>query len=82
MFFPLYGWTMLALESTSVVNLRLAKIARGGSQAVDEIGLMLSEKVEAMIEAGTALTMGSEPSDIVDRFREHVAANEVRLSAS
>ena len=42
---------------------------------------MVSEKIDAMFEAGANLMAGATPASIVDRYREHVAANTKRLSA-
>lgn len=80
MFFPWYTTTMLALESSSVIGLRLARIGGGGSQGFDEVGLMLSEKVNAALETVAALMTGSTAVSIVDQYRAHVAANKTRLS--
>ena len=81
MVFPFHDLTMLALESGSVINLRLAKIGRGGFGAVEEIALMFAEKADAVVEATTAALAGQPPSGMINRLRVHVAANEARLSA-
>ncbi len=78
--FPFYSLTMLGFESTSVINKRLAKIGLGGTQSADEIRLMFTEKADAVREAATALMFGGTPMATIARFREHVAANEARLS--
>jgi hypothetical protein len=80
MFFPWYALTMLALESSSVINRRLVKISLGGTQSFDEIQLMFSEKASATVEAATVLIGGGTASAMVARYREHVAANELRLA--
>jgi transposase len=79
--FPWYASSMLAYESFEVIRLRLEKILLGGDDAHHEVRLMVSEKVDAMIEAGASLMAGATPASIVDRYREHVAANTKRLSA-
>ena len=81
MVLPLYNVAMLGFEAASVINKRLAKIARGGSQSWDEVGLMVREKHLASLEATTNLMLGGTPTAMIARFREHVAANEARLSA-
>lgn len=73
---------MLALESCEVIRLRLEKIMVGGDAADHEARLMVSEKVDAMFEAGASLMTGATPASIVGRYREHVAANTKRLSAN
>ena len=52
MFFSGYEATMLALEANSVIGLRLIKIAHGGVDAVQEVNLMVREKVDAGARAG------------------------------
>lgn len=79
--FPWYASIMLAYESFEVIRLRLEKILLGGGDAHHEARLMVSEKVDAMFEAGASLMAGATPASIVDRYREHVAANTKRLSS-
>ena len=80
MILPAYNIMMLGFESASVIQKRLAKIALGGAQSADEIRLMFAEKAEASSEAIIALMFGGTLTGTVARFREHVAANEARLS--
>ena len=79
MFFPWTAFTLLAFESTSVINLRLAKIGRGGSQAIDEIRLMFAEKAHAASEASSGLMVGGTMAGLVARYRFHVEENRARL---
>ena len=81
MFFPWTALALLAFESTSVINLRLAKIGLGGSQAIDEVRLMFDEKTDAAVEASTNLILGGTLAGLVARYRFHVAENLVRLQA-
>jgi hypothetical protein len=78
--FPWLAASMLAFESCEVMRLRLAKLAVGDLAADDEARLMVSEKVDAMFEAGASLMAGASPAAVIDRYREHVAANAKRLS--
>jgi hypothetical protein len=80
MFFPWYTIVMLGLESNRVIGLRLMKLAGGGRAARDEARLMVSEKVNASFEAGAVLMQGGGMVSVVDRYREHVAENNDRLS--
>lgn len=80
MFFPFYSTMMLGLESGNVIGLRMLKLACGGSDALDEMHLMLGEKVNAAFESGTNLMAGASADSVVDRYRQHVAANADRLS--
>lgn len=80
MLFPWYAATMLALESNEVIGLRLMKIAAGRHDARHEAELMVAEKISAFVEAAVSLCGGASPAIIIGRYREHVAANALRLS--
>jgi hypothetical protein len=71
----------LAIEANEVMALRMAKIISGGPQAMTEIPLMVTEKIDAAAEAGANLIYGKNPTFIIARFREHVANNHRRLSS-
>jgi 2-iminoacetate synthase ThiH len=58
----------------------MMKIMSGGRGSRDETNLMVTEKVQALLEASASLLAGATASSIVDRYREHVAANAKRLS--
>ena len=77
--FPWYPAVMLAFESSNVIDLRLCKIAHGGSDAAAESHLMVKEKIDALIEAGTVLIEGGNSAAVIDMYRKHVAANAARL---
>jgi hypothetical protein len=79
--FPWLTSVMLAFEACEVIALRLAKFAVAGDDADREAHLMVSEKLDAMYEASASLMAGASAADIVDRYREHVAANARRLLA-
>lgn len=78
---PWRAVALLALESSEVIGLRVAKLAGGGFEAQHEAFLMVSEKIGAVVEIGTDLLCGATAVHVVDRFREQVAANARRLSA-
>ena len=80
MFVSFYSTAMLAIESCNVISLRLTKLMDGTRESHQEARLMVSEKVNAMFEAGVSLMAGGTASGVVDRYREHVAANARRLS--
>jgi hypothetical protein len=42
--------------------------------------LMIEEKVNAAFESGANLMAGASANSVVDRYRQHVAANAERLS--
>jgi hypothetical protein len=70
---------MLAAEANHVVGLRVMKMMRGGRGARHEAELMISEKIDAAIEAGAGLMTGASGDEIVRRYRRRVAANAKRL---
>jgi len=79
--FPWLASTMLAFEACEVIRLRLTKFASADDDAEHEARLMVSEKVSAAFEAGASLMNGASAATVIDRYREHVAANAKRLSA-
>jgi hypothetical protein len=77
---PMFNSLMkLAVEANHVVGLRMTKLMRGGRQARREAELMITEKVDAALEAGTRLLSGASGDEIVRRYRRRVAANAKRL---
>ena len=79
-FYPRYPALMLAVESNNVIEIRLRKIAGGGVNAAEETRLMVTEKIDAAIEAASMLMSGRNSAEVINFYREHVAANAVRLS--
>lgn len=80
MFGPWFTVTLLALELSEVIGLRIVKLAGGGVDAQHEAHLMVSEKIGAAVEVGERLLRGETTINVINRFREHVAANSERLS--
>jgi hypothetical protein len=78
--FPWFASTMLAIESCEVIRLRLETFAKHEDGAESEACLMVSEKIAAAFEATASWFGGATPAAIIDRYREHVAANTKRLS--
>jgi len=76
--FPWYAGAMLAVEASEVVR----QLSQGDEAAGQEAVLMVSEKVVAAFEAFASLLAGATPAAVVQRYREHVAANAKRLSAN
>ena len=74
--------TMLAVEANHVIALRLMKLMSGGKEARREAELMISEKIDAAVEAGTRLMSGASGDEIVRQYRRRVAANAKRLTRS
>ena len=71
---------LLGLESSEVIGLRVAKLARGGVHAQREADLLVNEKVVAIIEVSMRLLCGAIGSDAINGLRQQVAANARRLS--
>ena len=76
---PWYCATLLAFEAHDVMRLRTMKIVGGGSDAFSEVHLMIAEKIGAAVEAVNSLMFGGTPMSVIERYREHVAANAYRL---
>ncbi len=83
------GFDMMALgaEASSVVALRMVKLAAGGQAATAEAQLMVAEKLQAAAEVQTrawneALTGKSRltPRRTLALYRRKVRANRKRLS--
>ena len=77
----------LGAESSSVMALRMMKLAAGGAAATAEAELMVAEKVRAAAEAQagawTSLLTGSShlaPRRAVAHYRRKVRANRKRLT--
>ena len=71
---------MLGLESGTVIGLRMLRLAGGGNDALNEMRLMIGEKVDAAFESGANLMAGATAETVINRYRQHVAANAARLS--
>jgi hypothetical protein len=82
------SWDMMQLtvEANSVIALRTIKMATGGAGANEEVSLMVSEKVQAAMDAqfemAKALMAGrvDGPSKAVALYRRRVRANQKRLT--
>ena len=79
-FYPWYPALMLAVESNNVIDIRLRSIASGKVNVKQETRLMVSEKVDAALEAGSMLMSGRSPAHVFDFYRMHVAGNAAKLS--
>ena len=72
----------LGLESSTVIGLRMAKLAAGGEAASAEAALMVSEKVQASQEIALGafgLTPLAGTQKTLRHYRRKVAANRRRL---
>ena len=82
MYNPFFSSLMLAIEAQRVIELRLVRLAWGGREGLAEAQSMVTEKMQAAGEAMTTLMFGGAPETVIARYREHVAFNTKRLSAS
>ena len=80
LFYPFYPALMLGGASQNVIDMRLWRIATGGVQAGEETRLMVSEKVNAAVEASAMLMGGKSAGEVIDFYRKQVAANATRLT--
>jgi hypothetical protein len=71
---------MLAAEAQHVINLRLAAIASGGPTADLEARLMVTEKMNAALEAAAMLARGASTQSVISFYRSRVQANVRRLT--
>ena len=78
---PFYAAFLLAMEAQKVIELRLVRIAWGGSEGQAEMVSMVGEKVVAAMEATNTLMAGGSHGDVIARYRELVADNTQRLMA-
>ena len=84
------SWDMMQLgvEAQSVIALRTMKMATGGAGASEEINLMISEKVQAAMDAQCELTTAAMagrtdgPAKAVALYRRRVRANQKRLTGA
>ena len=80
MFFPFYSTMMLGIESANVIALRTFKFTCGGSDSLNEMNLMMGEKLDAVFELGACLMSGVSANSIIDWYRQQVDANAKRLA--
>jgi hypothetical protein len=71
--------TMLALESNTVIGLRLTQFAFGRG-TLSETHKMVTEKSFAFAEAATTLLRGGSAETVVNSYRTRVRANVHRLA--
>ncbi|UUL83995.1 hypothetical protein OKW76_05825 [Sphingomonas sp. S1-29] len=79
------AWT-LGAEASTVIGMRMAKMAVGGAAADKEAQLMVSEKMQAMAElqmqmltGGLGTTALSGTQKTLKHYKKKVAANRKRL---
>ena len=70
----------LLSEASRVIEIRLRMFAEGKASS-EEVLLMMTEKIEAMQDAGRIIGRGGDPALVIDSYRRIVTANIERLSA-
>jgi uncharacterized lipoprotein NlpE involved in copper resistance len=75
-----HSWMMLGIEANRVIGLRVMKLMRGGRSARREAKLMVTEKMDAALEANARIMAGASADDIIRKYRRRVAANAKRLA--
>ncbi len=73
-----YPALMLVLESSYVIDSRMRLFATGRMTA-QEVQLMVTEKIEAGIEAVSTISLGGSALQVIESYRERVTANARRL---
>jgi hypothetical protein len=68
------------LEAQRVIALRMMKLTRGDAAAQKEAHKMVSEKLQASVEAAATLAAGGSLDTVVRRYRTIMCANAKRLS--
>jgi len=71
---------LLAVESGEVIALRTIKLMFGDEDAAREVSLMIGEKFDAAFRTTADLFSGVTGSEIIEGYRQQVAANADRLS--
>lgn len=76
----------LGMEASTVIGLRVAKMAAGGPGVADEACLMVSEKMQSAFELQAAMLrgqLGTTPlagtTKVLRHYRRKVKANRKRL---
>jgi hypothetical protein len=72
---------ILTIDAGRVIEMRLQALAFGRI-TIDEMFLMLTEKIEAMEQAKRVVLRGGDPSLVIENYQKIVTANVARLSAS
>lgn len=80
MYNPFFSMMQLTIEAQKVIELRLVILAWGGSEGRSEAQTMISEKIDATIEATGMLMRGGSHEAVLARYRERIAANTKRLT--
>ena len=71
---------MLATEAQRVIGLRMADLASGGPAAQLETRLMVTEKMQAALQAANMLARGAATRSVISFYRSRVRSNVRRLT--
>jgi hypothetical protein len=73
--------SLMALEASNVIAMRLQMFCKGDAEGLRESKLMVSEKIDAFTQAGFDIAAGASNTLIRKNFRAAIQANEARLRA-
>ena len=73
--------TLMTIEATNVIAMRMQMMTKGDIQAQREFELMFTEKLDAYFSASMDLMTGVSNTVIRKNMRAAVQANELRLTA-
>ena len=71
---------MFGVEAQRAIGLRLAAIARGGPTAEAEARLMVTEKMNAALQAANMVARGASTRSVISFYRSRVRSNARRLT--
>jgi hypothetical protein len=71
--------TLMTIEATNAIAMRLEMIANGDAEPLRETELMVRERLEAFARIGSDMLADVSNAIILDNFRAAIRANEVRL---
>jgi len=77
---PWFSMALLAIESSQVIALRCAKLAREGHGAAPELTRMITEKMLEGAAAAQTLMTGGSHEKVIASYRKRVRANARRLN--
>ena len=78
--FPWHSSAMLALEANHVWRFVFRNWHSVEQKLIPKQSLMITEKIDAAVEASYSLLKNGDVSAVVARYREYVSANADRLS--
>jgi hypothetical protein len=72
--------TLVKIEATNAIAMRLQMITKGDAEPLRETELMVREKLETFARTGSDMLADVSEAIILDNFRAAIRANEVRFA--